>query len=164
MGAANKVAMQKSGKPISTVGVDIGSWALEPKGQSKSTGFGPVQFRTWDFGGQKEYYATHVYFLSRRSLYLVVWNICDGEKGLNEIVQWLVNIQARAPNSPVIIVGTHFDLVSEKFPPGYLDYLQQKIRDRFICVTDPEKRGLPKVLYSIEVSASVLNWKKFQSD
>ena len=26
-------------------------------------------------------------------LYLVVWNICDGEKGLNEIVQWLVNIQ-----------------------------------------------------------------------
>jgi len=29
-------------------------------------------------------------------LYLVVWNICDGEKGLNEIVQWLVNIQVIA--------------------------------------------------------------------
>ena len=84
-------------------------------------------------------------------LYLVVWNICDGEKGLNEIVQWLVNIQARAPNSPVIIVGTHFDLVSEKFPPGYLDYLQQKIRDRFICISDPEKRGLPRVVQSVEV-------------
>ncbi|OXA37186.1 Leucine-rich repeat serine/threonine-protein kinase 1 [Folsomia candida] len=151
MGAANKMALQKSGKPISTVGVDIGSWVLERKGP-KSSNFGPVQFRTWDFGGQREYYATHVYFLSRRSLYLVVWNICDGEKGLNEIVQWLVNIQARAPNSPVIIVGTHFDLVSEKFPPGYLDYLQQKIKDRFIFVTDPEKRGLPKVLCSVEIS------------
>jgi hypothetical protein len=89
-------------------------------------------------------------------LYLVVWNICDGEKGLNEIVQWLVNIQARAPNSPVVIVGTHFDLVSEKFPPGYLDYLQQKIRDRFICISDPEKRGLPKVLYSVEVISFIL--------
>jgi len=59
--------------------------------------------------------------------------------------------QARAPNSPVIIVGTHYDLVSEKFPPGYLDYLQTKIRDKFIYISDPEKRGLPRVMYSIEV-------------
>jgi len=88
MGAANKIGQQKSGKPMSTVGVDIGSWVWGARGQ-----WGPVTFRTWDFGGQKEYYATHVYFLSKRSLYLVVWNICDGEKGLNEIVQWLVNIQ-----------------------------------------------------------------------
>lgn len=106
--------LQKSGKPISTVGVDIGSWVLEPRGARN----GPVILRTWDFGGQREYYATHLYFLSKRSLYLVVWNISDGEKGLNEIVQWLVNIQSRAPQSPVIIVGTHYDLISEKFPPG----------------------------------------------
>ena len=37
--------------------------------------------------------------------------ITDGEKGMNEIQQWLINIQARAPNSPVIIVGTHMDVV-----------------------------------------------------
>ena len=30
---------------------------------------------------------------------------------MNEIQQWLINIQARAPNSPVIIVGTHMDVV-----------------------------------------------------
>jgi hypothetical protein len=30
---------------------------------------------------------------------------------MNEIQQWLINIQARAPNSPVIIVGTHLDEV-----------------------------------------------------
>lgn len=59
--------------------------------------------------------------------------------------------QARAPNSPVIIVGTHYDMVSEKFPPGYLDYLQTKIRDKFIYISDPEKRGLPRVMYSVEV-------------
>jgi hypothetical protein len=66
MGAANKIALQKSGKPISTVGVDIGSWVWDGKGQ-RTSNYGPVTFRTWDFGGQKEYYATHVYFLSRRS-------------------------------------------------------------------------------------------------
>lgn len=32
---------------------------------------GPITFRTWDFGGQREYYATHQYFLSKRSIYLV---------------------------------------------------------------------------------------------
>ena len=39
---------------------------------------------------------------------LVVWKITDGERGVNEIQQWLINIQARAPNSPVIIVGKFF--------------------------------------------------------
>jgi GTPase SAR1 family protein len=49
--------------------------------------------RTWDFGGQREYYATHQYFLSKRSLYLVVWRIPDRQRGINEILHWLVNIQ-----------------------------------------------------------------------
>lgn len=49
--------------------------------------------RTWDFGGQREYYATHQYFLSKRSLYLVVWRIPDGQKGISEIFHWLINIQ-----------------------------------------------------------------------
>ena len=43
---------------------------------------------------------------------------------MNEIQQWLINIQARAPNSPVIIVGTHYDVVKDEFPPSFSDYLQ----------------------------------------
>ena len=74
------------GENISTVGVDIGDLVLTRGGKE-------VIFRTWDFGGQREYYATHQYFLSKRSLYLVVWRVTDGEKGVNEIIQWLVNIQ-----------------------------------------------------------------------
>ena len=99
---------------------------------------------------------------------------------MNEIQQWLINIQARAPNSPVIIVGTHLDVVKDEFPPSFSDYLQvylndnlfirmlddmfyfsfkcnnkllqQRIREKFINVTDPEKCGLPRVLDSVEVS------------
>ena len=79
---------------MSTVGVDIGDWTFEKKDKSGSSiSQGPVVFRTWDFGGQTEYYATHQYFLSKRSLYLVLWKITDGEKGMNEIQQWLINIQ-----------------------------------------------------------------------
>lgn len=79
------------GKYISTVGVDIGDLVIRRRdrdGRDRE-----VVFRTWDFGGQREYYATHQYFLTKRSLYLVVWRLTDGEKGVAEILQWLINIQ-----------------------------------------------------------------------
>ncbi|KAF6207493.1 hypothetical protein GE061_015939 [Apolygus lucorum] len=139
------------GTNISTVGVDIGDWTYEKKIRGQSS-YGPVTFRTWDFGGQREYYATHQYFLSKRSLYLVVWKIPDGQKGISEILQWLVNIQARAPNSPVLIVGTHYDMMQENYPLSRAEDLQQLIRDRFINVVDAEKCGLPRVIDTIEVS------------
>lgn len=82
-----------------------------------------------------------------------MWKIPDGQKGIDEILQWLVNIQARAPNSPVIIIGTHYDLTQEYFPtPHTSEDLQQMIRDRFINIVDAEKCGLPRVLDTIEIS------------
>ena len=49
-------------------------------------------------------------------------------------------------------LGTHVDVVKDEFPPSFSEYLQQKIRDKFINISDPEKFGLPRVLDSIEVS------------
>lgn len=103
------------------------------------------------------YYATHQYFLSKRSLYLVLWKITDGHKGLAEILQWLGNIQARAPNSPVIIVGTHFDAVGESFSAEKAEELQQIIREKFIAIPDAEKIGLPRVIDSIEISCRTMH-------
>lgn len=151
MGNKNVNLKTPKGVTLSTVGVDVCDWTFEKKVKG-SPSFGPVTFRTWDFGGQKEYYSTHQYFLSRRSLYLVVWKMVDGDKAVEGIQQWLVNIQARAPNAPVIIVGTHYDLVKEFFPPFYAQDLQQTIRDKFINVVDADKCGLPRVVDSIEVS------------
>lgn len=117
---------------ISTVGVDISTWYCDKK--RSNSNYGPVVFRTWDFGGQKEYYATHQYFLSKRSLYLVLWRIVDGRKGLVEVLKWLANIQGRAPNAPVLIVGTHFDGVGNVISVKKAEELQQIIRERFIAV------------------------------
>ena len=79
MGNKNINSKTAKGTTISTVGVDIGDWQYEKKVRGQSS-HGPVYFRTWDFGGQREYYVTHQYFLSKRSLYLVVWRIIDGFK------------------------------------------------------------------------------------
>lgn len=74
---------------------------------------------------------------------------------MNEIMQWLVNIQARAPNSLALIVGTHFDEVlnnSKKFPTSYVEDLQRLIKERFVGAPDADKKGLPKVVDSVIVS------------
>ena len=93
----------------STIGVDIGDWSYSP------SWFKPVfSFGVWDFAGQEEYYATHQVFLSKRSLYLAVWNVLKGRKGIEELRPWLNNIISRAPESRIIIVGTHLDkLITE---------------------------------------------------
>ncbi|KAL3204615.1 hypothetical protein MRX96_011605 [Rhipicephalus microplus] len=53
---------------------------------------------------------------------------------------------------PVLVVGTHQDLVKECLPDGYAEELQALIRSRFLGVVDADKCGLPRVLDSLEVS------------
>ncbi|OQV15651.1 Leucine-rich repeat serine/threonine-protein kinase 1 [Hypsibius exemplaris] len=137
-----------SSTQLSTVGIDLGEWVCSVDGVHD------VTFRTWDFAGQREYYATHQYFLSRRSIYLVVWNMMDGVAGIREVTQWLVNIQARAPSSPVIIVGTHLDEIrGTKNAPDLVEDLKREVRQRFMGVIDADKHGLPRVIGCIEVSS-----------
>ena len=92
----------------STVGVDVSEWWYRP-----SVGRKTFHFSIWDFGGQEEYYATHQCFLSQRSLYLLLFNLKDGDKGVEELKPWLNNIALRAPRSCVIIIGTHLDEVPD---------------------------------------------------
>ena len=93
-----------------TDGVEIGKWSYRP------TLFGTTfYFSVWDFAGQEEYYTTHQVFLSKRSLYLAVWNVMEGKDGITQLKPWLNNIILRAPESQIIIVATHLDLLIAKF-------------------------------------------------
>jgi internalin A len=60
----------------------------------------------WDFGGQLEYRATQRFYLTDRSLFLLVWNsrarAADGK-----VTAWLDAITARAPDAPILLVATH---------------------------------------------------------
>ena len=82
---------------------------------------------TWDFGGRHIYHATHQFFLTKRSLYIVVWNARLGvEQG--RLHFWLETIKALAPDAPVLLVATHtderapdinFQSYQEEYPPAY---------------------------------------------
>src|SRR5205085_10908268 len=67
-----------------------------------------ITLNTWDFGGQHIYHATHQFFLTKRSLYIVVWNARLGV-GQGRLDYWLDTIKTLAPNAPVILVATHID-------------------------------------------------------
>ena len=67
-----------------------------------------MDIKTWDFGGQEIYHATHQFFITNRSLFLVAWNARHGyEQG--KLHYWLNTIKTRAPDSPILIVATHID-------------------------------------------------------
>ncbi|MEO0456661.1 MAG: COR domain-containing protein [Cyanobacteria bacterium P01_A01_bin.114] len=67
-----------------------------------------MTLNTWDFGGQEIYHATHQFFLTNRSLFLLAFNARLGfEQG--KLIYWLKTIRANAPESPVILVATWSD-------------------------------------------------------
>jgi internalin A len=81
-----------------------------------------MTLNTWDFGGQEIYHATHQFFLTNRSLFLLAWNARHGfEQG--KLYYWLDTIQALAPESPILLVATWTD---ERDPDLPLTELRQK--------------------------------------
>ncbi|KAK3561718.1 hypothetical protein QTP86_012606 [Hemibagrus guttatus] len=74
-----------------------------------------VSFNVWDTGGQASMSTVNQCFFTDKALYVVVWNLALGEEAVANLQSWLLNIEARAPNSAVVVIGTHLDLIDTKF-------------------------------------------------
>ncbi len=74
-----------------------------------------MQLNTWDFGGQEIYHATHQFFLTNRSLFLLAWNARLGFEA-SKLYYWLDTLQALAPESPVLLVATWIDERDAELP------------------------------------------------
>ncbi len=87
-----------------TLGIDVSNIQL-PHPFHKDV---VMTLKTWDFASQVIYDATHQFFLTEGSLFLVVWNARLGwEQG--SLYRWLDLIHAKAPKAPIMIVATHTD-------------------------------------------------------
>ncbi|MBK9601935.1 MAG: hypothetical protein IPO36_08850 [Anaerolineales bacterium] len=67
-----------------------------------------IKFNIWDFGGQEIMHATHQFFLTKRSLYLLVLDSRLTQEE-NRVEYWLKIIQSFGGESPVLIVGNKID-------------------------------------------------------
>ncbi len=85
----------------STEGISISKWEYQ-------WGHKDIRLNIWDFGGQEIYHSTHQFFLTKRSLYLLVWDVL-AEKEYGRIDYWLRTIQSLADDSPIIIVVNKCD-------------------------------------------------------
>jgi small GTP-binding protein len=81
-----------------THGIKIDHWPVK-------CGTEDVTTRIWDFGGQEIMHATHQFFLSKRSLYILV---LDGRKD-EKTEYWLKHIQSFGGDSPVLVALNKMD-------------------------------------------------------
>lgn len=106
-----------SDKP-STEGIRIEPWIFEYKGEE-------YRLNLWDFGGQEIYHATHQFFLTRRSLYILVWDALS-EDEYGRIDYWLRTIQSFADDSPILIVVNKCDQDNGRRKKLYLEEYQDR--------------------------------------
>jgi len=76
----------------------------------KQTSLHQLTGHFWDFGGQEIMNATHQFFLTSRSIYILV---LDARKDANvsaQIRQWIKRISATGGNSPILIIANQIDV------------------------------------------------------
>jgi internalin A len=92
-----------------TEGIDIERWDLPCKDPFEAeTGEDRIRVNVWDFGGQEIMHATHQFFLTRRTLYVLVLDTRLSEAE-NRLDYWLSIIRSFGGNSPILIVGNKTD-------------------------------------------------------
>ena len=98
----NRLVFDEYKTTSKTEGIDIHKWDVEIQNNNN------IQINIWDFAGQEITHATHQFFLTRRSLYLLVLASRGDEKS-NRLEEWLKIIQNLGGESPVIIVCNKSD-------------------------------------------------------
>eukprot|EP00026_Physarum_polycephalum_P000314 Phypoly_transcript_00314.p1 GENE.Phypoly_transcript_00314~~Phypoly_transcript_00314.p1 ORF type:complete len:1738 (-),score=158.13 Phypoly_transcript_00314:23-5236(-) len=116
---------------ISTDGIDISDWTVN---QALTQDLLPLEddrlvFSCWDFAGQEVYYTTHQFFLSQRSLYLVIFDMRHPDEELSRLEYWMQSIRSRTSNSPVVLVGTHSasPVCTRQYIDKVMDDVEQRI-------------------------------------
>jgi internalin A len=78
----------------STEGIDVSRWEFPHNGKT-------FRVHIWDFGGQEIYHATHQFFLTERSFYIL---LVDNRRENPNLCYWLSIIELLSSASPVLLV------------------------------------------------------------
>jgi internalin A len=89
-------------KELPTEGINIADWPVNGR-KVVGNRLEQVNVHIWDFGGQEIMHATHQFFLTRRSLYLLVIDARSGEQESN-LHYWLKIIGSYGGDAPVLVV------------------------------------------------------------
>ncbi|MFX0091261.1 MAG: COR domain-containing protein [Candidatus Hodarchaeota archaeon] len=79
----------------------------------------------WDFAGQDIYFSTHEFYMTLRSIYLLVWN-GRGNVQQGNLEYWLELITLRAPQMPIFLIATHLDELADRTPQIDFPYWKER--------------------------------------
>jgi Leucine-rich repeat (LRR) protein len=134
---------EKSTEGIDVLRLDF----LHPSGN-------PFRINLWDFGGQEIYHATHQFFLTKRSLYLLV---ADTRQDNTDFNYWLEIIELLTEGSPTVIIKNekqdrpcqiNENQLYGRFPNQLKEILPTNLADN---------RGLSKILTIVQNRISELD-------
>jgi small GTP-binding protein len=81
---------------IKTEGISIRDWKVKAVND--------IYVHIWDFGGQEIMHATHKFFMTQNSVYVIVVTPREEDRyGETELSYWLKLVQSFAPDSPIIV-------------------------------------------------------------
>ncbi len=130
----------------STEGIDIHQWSFPIENECT------FLVNIWDFGGQEIYHATHQFFLTKRSLYVLV---ADTRKEDTDFYYWLNVVELLSDNSPLLIVknekGDRRIEIDENSLRGRFKNLKESLAANF-----KDNRGLKDILDSIQYNIKKL--------
>jgi small GTP-binding protein len=98
----------------STEGINVQQLVI-PKNEFSKFVLKDFILNIWDFGGQEIYHATHQFFLTKRSLYLLVTESRKEDRH-DDFYYWLNIIKLLGDKSPVIIVMNKCDQPTKELP------------------------------------------------
>lgn len=120
----------------STEGINIDRWVIDKEDIQK---YNPkiqrdLQINIWDFGGQEIYHSTHQFFLTKRSMYMLVTE-SRKEDSHDDFYYWLNVIKLLGDQSPVFMVLNKCDQPTKDLPI-------KEYKENFGNIVDFEKISL----------------------
>jgi len=134
-------------------------WQLIPEIESQSTqGIDILRYEfpykdkkfkvnIWDFGGQEIYHQTHQFFLSKRSLYLIV---ADSRTDSPNLDYWFKLVELLSNNSPLLIIK------NEKQDRKCISIQESQLKAEFENIKDgfatnlSDNRGLNTIIENLQ--------------
>ena len=124
----------------STEGIEVTKWFFDLENGR------PFRVNIWDFGGQEIYHSTHQFFLTKRSLYILV---ADTRKEDTDFYYWLNVVELLSDDSPLLIIK------NEK-QDRHREINEHQLRGRFsnlqatLATNLANNRGLHQILSEIK--------------
>jgi Leucine-rich repeat (LRR) protein len=130
----------------STEGIEVTQWRFPlPDGKE-------FRVNIWDFGGQEIYHATHQFFLTRRSLYILV---ADTRKEDTDFYYWLNVVELLSDNSLLLIIKNEKQDRKREINDRQLRGQFTNLKD-ILATNLKDNRGLPEILKAIQHHISTL--------